>query len=318
MGKFDKKNIEDILGLTPMQEGLLFHYLEEPGSAHYFEQLCLEISGHIQKEPFENAWNRVIETNEMMRTLFRWEKVEKPVQIILSSHTLKPVYYDFTGTGPSQSNKHVEQVLIEDRARPFDLTGVPFRVTLCKIEEKKYRMIISNHHILYDGWSNGIILKEFFSAYSCLVRQKSPLRPPKNKYKAFVNQFQNRDSDAYIRQENFWRGYLNGFDTNAELPVKNKKALSTGNRGNGHYQVTLATSPGHRWEQFTQHLKITLACLLYGTWGILVQRYNNREDIVFGTTVSGRSHTVKGIEDIVGLFINTIPLRIKTTIDSPV
>ncbi|MCP5053199.1 MAG: amino acid adenylation domain-containing protein, partial [bacterium] len=112
--------------------------------------------------------------------------------------------------------------------------------------------------------------------------------------------------------------YLNGFDTNAELPVKNKKALSTGNRGNGHYQVTLVTSPGHRWEQFTQHLKITLACLLYGTWGILVQRYNNREDIVFGTTVSGRSHTVKGIEDIVGLFINTIPLRIKTTIDSPV
>ena len=90
MAKFDKKNIEDVLPLTPMQEGMLFHYLKDPGSDIYFEQLSLEIAGQIDLEHFEQEWNFVIETNEMLRAVFRWEKIEHPIQIILKKHQLQP------------------------------------------------------------------------------------------------------------------------------------------------------------------------------------------------------------------------------------
>jgi hypothetical protein len=96
MKRLDKKSIEDILALTPMQEGMLFHYLKNLGSDHYFEQLSLEISGEIDTQRFETAWNFVINTNEMLRTVFRWEKVENPVQLILKDHNLQPEYYDFS------------------------------------------------------------------------------------------------------------------------------------------------------------------------------------------------------------------------------
>jgi hypothetical protein len=95
MEKLDKRNIEDVLSLTPMQEGMLFHYLKDPQSDHYYEQLSLEISGEIDAEIFKKAWNFVIESNEMLRTIFRWEKVENMVQIILKEHKLHPGYYDF-------------------------------------------------------------------------------------------------------------------------------------------------------------------------------------------------------------------------------
>jgi hypothetical protein len=90
VGGIDKKNVKDIIALTPMQEGMLFHYLKEPGSDSYFEQLCLVISGRIDKKVFEQAWNFVIETNEMLRTSFRWEGVKNPIQIIAKQHYLKP------------------------------------------------------------------------------------------------------------------------------------------------------------------------------------------------------------------------------------
>jgi iturin family lipopeptide synthetase B len=161
----DKKNIENILALTPMQEGLLFHYLKDPGSNHYFEQLSLTISGEVEARLFEKAWNFVIENNDMLRAVFRWEKVENPVQIILKKHTLKPDYYDCSTLKGNELVEKLNVIRIADRNKKFDLMEVPFRITLCKTGPGKHEMIISNHHILYDGWSNSIILREFFNTY---------------------------------------------------------------------------------------------------------------------------------------------------------
>jgi hypothetical protein len=160
--RLDPKRIENILALTPLQEGMLFHYLKDPGSDYYFEQLTLQISGEIDVQRFEKAWNFVIETNEMLRTVFRWEKLETPIQIILKEHILHPGYYDLSGLDANEKKKKSEEIKSKDREKKLNLREVPFRVTLRRIGKDKYEMIISNHHILYDGWSNGIILKEFF------------------------------------------------------------------------------------------------------------------------------------------------------------
>ncbi|MGD2087372.1 MAG: non-ribosomal peptide synthase/polyketide synthase [Candidatus Aminicenantes bacterium] len=307
MNKLDKNNIEDILALTPMQEGMLFHYLQEPEGELYFEQLSLNVSGKIDIRRFENAWNFVIKTNEMLRVVFRWEKVENPIQIILKEYKLQPGYYDFSGGEPDEVKKRLEDLKVKDRKDKFDLREVPFRVTLCKIEKSKYEMIISNHHIIYDGWSNGRILKEFFKAYDDLSNGKALVKPVKTKFEKFVKWIQKQHTEE---RGNFWRNHLKEFDSQTELSIKRRNTKGT--IGTGKYQIRFETNLKNKLEDFVKAHKITLASVLYSSWGLLLQKYNNSDDVIFGTTVSGRSAKIKKIEEIVGLFINTIPIRIKT------
>jgi amino acid adenylation domain-containing protein len=305
--KIDRQNIEDIFALTPMQEGMLFHYLRDSQSQYYSEQLSLGITGEIDMELFKKAWNLVVETNDMLRTVFRWEKIEKPVQVILKVHNLQLEYYDISTRDAGEKKKQLEEIRVKDRGRNFDFRNVPFRVTLCKIEPGKYEMIISNHHILYDGWSNGIILKEFFSAYNDLVHGKKLTIPGKTKFKEFVKLIRAQDLN---KQEKSWEDYLRGFDTKTRLPVKTRKR--TGRTNTENYQITLTAVERKKLESFAQGYRITRAALLYTAWGVLLQKYNNSDDVIFGITVSGRSASLGGIEDMVGLFINTLPLRIQT------
>ncbi len=307
-----KENIEDILALTPVQEGMLFHYLKAPDSDLYFEQLCLQISGRIEVDLFEKAWNYVIENNEMLRTAFRWEKLEKPVQIILKNQKLKLEYFDFSGNVEEQENKGGNEKLLaeikaRDREEKFDLWQVPFRIKLCKVEKDRYEIIISNHHILYDGWSNGIILEEFSNAYFELLHQKTPLKPVKGKFKDYIRWLQNQDAE---KQDKFWKEYLEGFDTLTEISVK--RAGGKEITGSANCELKLKKDFKEKLESFTRENKITLAALLYSAYGILLQKYNNSSDVIFGTTVSGRSAKIKGIDSMIGLFINTLPLRVQS------
>ena len=307
MKKIDRKNIQDILPLTPMQEGMLFHYLKDPGSVHYSELLYLDVCGEIDLSLFEKAWNFTIQNNEMLRAVFRWETVDKPIQIILNEFHLHPEFHDFSGKSSEETQTLVEEVKTRERKIPFDLQReVPFRVVLCKLEKSRYRIIIVNHHILYDGWSSGIILTEFLDAYTGFACLKGPGKPAKTTFKEFIKWTRDRDTG---KQEEFWRDYLKGYDTHADISIK-KRGRGPGNIKKLHISFTKEMT--RESEDFVKARRTTLACLLYSAWGILLQKYNNSPDVVFGTTVSGRSAKVRGIEEMVGLFINTLPLRIRT------
>jgi tyrocidine synthetase-3 len=314
MKKLDKKSIENILALTPIQEGMLFHYLKDPEGVQYSEQLCLNISGQLDIKCFERAWDVVTEANEMLRTVFRWEKLEKPAQIILKVHKCNLYVYDLTGKNSSKKKTALEEIKAKDRQKTFDLRRVPFRVILCKIAENKYQLIISNHHILYDGWSTGIILREFFDIYHALSSGNQQVKPPaKPSFKEFIQWIRTQDK---IKQKQFWKEYLADFESPTGLPIKKRKAGEI--KGSANYSVILPGSIKNQLEIFIKEHRVTLASFFYSTWGILLQRYCNAEEVIFGTTVSGRSAPIKGIQDMVGLFINTIPLRIKPGIGEKV
>ncbi|MCU0286299.1 MAG: amino acid adenylation domain-containing protein, partial [Acidobacteria bacterium] len=306
MKPFDRKNIEDILPLTPMQEGMLFYNLKFPGGSHYFEQLTLDISGTIDFQVFKKAWDLVIETNQMLRTLFRWEGVENPMQVVLKKHEFEPVYYDLSCANDDQVKKTAAEIIADDRKIKFSLQEVPFRVMLCKIEKDKYKMIISNHHILYDGWSNGIILKEFIGYYNDIFEGKLIEIPVKTRFKEYLKWLEVKNK---IGQKEFWQDYLAGLETQSPFIIKkrsnNEIARVENFRESFHGQLKTGI------EKLVMELKITPASLLYSAWGILLQHYNSSNDVIFGTVVSGRSANVKGIEEVVGLFINTLPLRIQ-------
>ena len=308
--KLDKRNIEDMLALTPMQQGMLFHYLKQPEGDQYFEQLCLQISGVIDEAAFDRAWDHVVKANGALRTVFRWEKLNKPVQIVLKEYKTRTFKHDLTGEADGAKEKLLKQILDEDRSAGFDLREVAFRVTLCRLESNKYQMIISNHHILYDGWSTGIILKEFFEAYDCMCRN-APLKTlHKNSIKNFITYMQNEDKE---KQEQYWREYLRDFSTPTHLVSNLKKARQMPKIKKVQY--TIPQDRTQAMNSFARERKITLAALLYSAWGILLQRYTNSGDVVFGMTVSGRNVPVAGIENMAGLFMNTLPLRLANSRD---
>ena len=306
-------NIRDILALTPMQEGMLSHYLRDPDSEAFFEQMSLQITGSIDVNYFVQAWEMVIKTNEMLRTLFRWESLNKPVQIILNKHKLQWEYYDLLVIDADEAGKRLDSIKLKDREKKFDLRHVPFRVTLCKLSRNNYEMIVSNHHIIYDGWSSGIILKEFLSAYDHLADRSSQLNKnfcrAKKSFKDFITWVNAQDRN---KQKESWENYLKGFESPTGIPVKKRvrKDLVLNDTEDYHLQVSIETKS--KIGNFVKTLKVTPSAILYAAWGLLLQVYNNCDDVVFGTTVSGRPAELPGIEETVGLFINTLPLRVRT------
>ncbi|MCP4150387.1 MAG: AMP-binding protein, partial [bacterium] len=321
MNKLPKKNVEDILSLTPTQEGLLFHFLENPDDDAYFQQLCLDISGTADKALFQQTWDFIVQNNEILRTLFLWEKTTKPVQVVLKKRKISPVYIDISTEMP------LAKAAAIDKNNTFDLQDVPFRVTLCTISRHRFRMIISNHHILFDGWSTGIILHEFFKVYELLEKGLTPQPQTKGTFKEFVKRLRERDKE---KEKIFWQSYLKGIVAPTTLPIKRKYRHGNFSPGStphstphadssqkGRYPVVSTYRTGlskglrEEAEAFAKSHRLTLAGLLYTAWGIVLQRYANCDDILLGTTVSGRNAAIKGIEKMTGLFINTLPLRLQ-------
>ena len=305
--KFEKTNIEDLLPLTPMQESMLFQYLNHPQTDQYFEQLSLKLQGEIDGVVFQKAWGLVAETNEILRTVYRWDKLEHPVQVILKNRDLPIREYDFNGFPGHQRQDLISEVKAKDFREKIDLSEAPFRITLCKITPEESEMIISNHHILYDGWSNGILLNEFIETYNRLMEGREPIRPQKTKFREFIKWLGNQDK---LAQKNYWKGYLQDFHIKTQLPFDRKRNSEIFN--SGEYHLVINKQLGNQIQEYVKNQHLTLATVFYGAWGVLLQKYSNSKDVVFGTTVSGRTHHIKGINDVVGLFINTIPLRIKT------
>jgi fengycin family lipopeptide synthetase D len=308
MATINKQNVEDIFDITPLQEGLLFHYLKgDSNNSQNFEQICLNMSGKADVELITQAWNAVTRNNEMLRTVFRWKKLSKPIQITLKEYAASLLFEDLSAFPAALQEEKLLAIKKADKAKLFDLEEVPFRVTVAKFSEDRFTLIISNHSIIYDGWSNAILLKEFFTAYLSLLRGQQFQLEAKGKFKDFVKAIRKEQPE---KDRAFWSKYLGGKAEKSDLLIRSnnsKELLSTSN-----CSVQLEAGLVKQVNEFCRNNKITPAALFYATWGILLQKISNSKDVVFGTTVSGRTVDVKGIEGLVGLLINTLPLRVNS------
>ncbi len=310
--KIEKRNVEDMMGLTAMQEGMLFHYLADPDSQQYFEQFRFKLPGKIDIRRFEEAWDAVTQTNEMLRSVIRWEQLEEPVQIVLKDKKIPIRVLDFTGEKKEAIPAALDKIAIDDKNESIDLTCNPLRITLALTGNDENEMIFTFHHILYDGWSNGIVLKEFLGVYNnCLAEGEASGITGKTKYKEFIKWYQADRLQNKNKHKEFWKGCLDDFDTRTLLPYDKNKTEDI--RSVQTVREDVVSALKKQVDEFSQANNTTLAAILYTAWGILLQKYNNADDIIFGTTVSGRIPDIKGIDSMVGLFINTIPLRLKTT-----
>lgn len=304
------KNIVESYPLSPMQQGMFFHSQFAPGSGVDIEQIVWELNEVINADAFKSAWIKVAERHPVLRTNFKWEGLESAIQEVNAEITLPFIFEDLTAKNANEQKKFLDELYYSDRKKEFDLRTAPLtRVSLFKLSQNKFICVWTFHHILLDGRSFPIIINEVFHCYSrILAKEKIDLPIPKP-YGEYIKWLQNQDESKSIA---FWKQYLEGFKSPTSLNF-NKFEYQPGELTDG-YDV----HHHHLSEELTQAIigfakqnALTPYTVVLAAWTLLLHKYSGEEDIILGATRSCRKNTVEGSDDIVGLFINTLPVRIK-------
>ncbi|HEY3569257.1 MAG TPA: amino acid adenylation domain-containing protein, partial [Thermoanaerobaculia bacterium] len=302
--------VEDLYPLAPMQEGMLFHSLYTAGADLYVEQLTAELAGPLDEAAFAAAWQRVVDRHPALRTAFLWREVERPLQLVRRGVALPWRAEDWRGLPPAAQEERWRDLLAADRARGFDLGRPPLlRLTLVRLEEEVHRLIWTSHHLVFDGWCFSLLLTEVFILYQALSAGREPhLPPPPRPFRDYVAWIAGRDQ---AEAESFWRQRLRGFTSPTPVPFDHPG--TEGSQADDYFERTTALPAPLTagLEALAQRLRVTLNTLVQGAWALLLSRYSQSADVVFGAVVSGRSPELPGVESMVGLFINTLPARVE-------
>ncbi|MEH2381351.1 MAG: amino acid adenylation domain-containing protein [Nostoc sp.] len=304
------KNIESIYPLSPMQQGMLFHTLYEPESGVYLEQFCLTLSGNLDIIVLQQACLRVVKRHPVLRTLVVWEKQEEPLQVVCKQVELPWQNYDWRSLSATEQQERLEAFLQADRVQGFVLDKAPLmRFTLIQIADDTYEFVWSFHHLLIDGWSWPILCKEVFVFYNALLKGNYLYLNTPRPYRYYINWLQQQDLKA---AETFWGQQLHGFTSPTRLLLDRGEAHNLQQPKTYHEQhCYLSATITAALQSQAQQYHLTLSTFVQAAWALLLSRYTDESEVVFGATVSGRPPTLSGVESMVGLFINTLPVRVK-------
>ncbi|URJ76054.1 amino acid adenylation domain-containing protein [Bacillus velezensis] len=298
--------IQDIYPLSFMQEGMLFHSLLDHDSRAYFEQAVFTISGKLDRERFQKSIDTVFERYDIFRTTFIHKNVAKPRQVVLKNRPSRVQFHDISHLDEKAQDKYADRFRKEDKDKGFDLQSDPLmRVSILKKAPERYVCIWSHHHIVMDGWCFGIVMKEFLMIYQSLGDGRLPSLEPVQPYGKYIKWLMKQDRKE---AEIFWKTRLADLEQTASLPKKSAEP-------NGQLEqavFTISEEQTNELKNIAARAGATLNTVFQALWGILLQRVSRCDDAVFGSVVSGRPSDLAGVEKMVGLFINTIPVRVKS------
>ncbi|NPU93703.1 MAG: amino acid adenylation domain-containing protein, partial [Gammaproteobacteria bacterium] len=314
--------VENVYPLSPVQEGMLFHSLYEPGSWVYFDQLIVPINGAVNETALFDAWRLVVARHQILRTGFIWDGLAQPLQIVMEKIDLDIHRYDWRKLDVTSAQEKFERYLIDDRNLGFNFKrpGV-LRLSWIAMPGDEHRLLWSFHHILLDGWSMPLVFGELFTAYEALAHGRTPEWPAAPRYQDFIGWMLVQDR---AKAQAFWREYLKGFTAATPIPVKNSAAIAAHRARSGdaasryrEQEIRISGTLLDGLQQLAKQHRLTLNHVMQGVWAVLLQRYSGENDVLFGTTVSGRPAELPGIENMVGMFINTLPLRMRVDRHAP-
>ncbi|OBK67251.1 non-ribosomal peptide synthetase [Mycobacterium colombiense] len=287
--------IADVLPLTPLQQGLLFHTgTAQGGEDLYAVQLDISVMGAVDPERLREAVHTVITRHPNVVASFS-EDFGEPVQVMTTDPVLAWQYVELDTDGDIA--EQVERLSTAERIAVCDLAGQPpFRAALIRTAENTYRFVLTNHHIVLDGWSKPVLLQEIFASYFG-VRLPAPVP-----YRSFITWLSEQDRAA---AQAAWREVLEGFDTPTLVGPSGRMAL--GPRGVAEFHVSAETS--RLLGELARSCRTTVSTVLQAAWAQLLMWLTGQHDVVFGTAVSGRPTELAGSEAMVGLLINTVPVR---------
>ncbi|MBL3660357.1 AMP-binding protein, partial [Pseudomonas syringae pv. actinidiae] len=285
--------IEDVYPLSPMQQGMLFHSLFNAGAGNYINQMRVNISG-LDVPRFHNAWQSAVNNHEVLRSCFVSQS-EQSLQVVQRQVTLPFVELDARGKPESWLDDWAQA----DRQQGFDLAQGPLlRLAVLRTADDRWQLIYTSHHILMDGWSSSRLLGEVLQRYSGQM-------PPKQagRYRDYIQWLQDQDADI---SERFWTAELAELDEPTRLLQAVK--TSTDQQGYGDYIQLIDADGTRRLSEFAREQHVTLNTLVQSAWLLLLQRYTGQSSVTFGATVAGRPAELPGVEEQLGLFINTLPV----------
>ncbi|MCS7571874.1 non-ribosomal peptide synthase/polyketide synthase [Pseudomonas aeruginosa] len=289
--------IEDIYPLSPMQHGMLFHSLYEQASGDYLNQLRVDVHG-LDPARFRAAWQAALDSHDILRAGFLWQgDLEQPLQVIHKHLELPFAEHDWRGR--EALAEALDELAASERRRGFELEQAPLlRLVLVRMDEERYHLVYTHHHILLDGWSSAQLLGEVLARYTGEQAERTGGR-----YRDYITWLQAQDKRV---SEAFWKEQL------AELlePTRLAQAVAAEREqvGSGQFQRSLPPARTARLKTFAQRHAVTLNTLVQAAWSLLLQRYTGQDTVVFGATVAGRPAELAGIERQIGLFINTLPV----------
>lgn len=308
----DKANLKDIYPLSPMQEGMLFHALYDKDSSAYIEQLSYRMAGDLDVGLFHRSWDELFQRHDILRTVFVHEKTSRPLQVVLKHSQVSFYFEDLRSKSPDQREERLAEYRLRERGRSFDLAqDVLLRVAVFQLEKDRYEVIRTHHHVLMDAWSSGILLKELLEIYQALREGHSPCLPEVVSYSKYIQWLEGRESDV---SERYWSTYLEGYDGVATIPPLR---FYEGDMGYEPAELAfdLDVKQTRQLEDLAVRYQATMSTMIKTVWGVLLGRYNNKRDVVFGSVVSGRPPQVIGVDQMVGLFINSVPVRVRSAPD---
>lgn len=307
-----KENIESIYPLSPMQEGMLFHSLTDKDSTAYFEQYQCTYEGDFDVAAYQQAWARVTERHPILRTLVMWKRKDKSLQVVRKQVELEWDVQDWRALPPDQIQQKLAAFLLADRARGFDLTKAPLmRFALFRLADKAYRFVWSFHHLLLDGWSGALLSNEVFAFYQA-ARDQSALQLKRARpYQDYIAWLQKQD---LTKAQAFWRKRLEGFSSPTPLYAARAASPDAAVRYDRR-TIHLSDAATTALKSLARRHQLTLNTVVQGGWALLLSRYSGEDDVVFGATVSGRPADLDGVEEMIGLFINTLPVRVRVPAD---
>lgn len=303
-------HVEDIYPLSPMQEGMLFHALYAPSSAAYFMQISYRLRGKLQVSRVKESLQVLTDRHEVLRTAFIHEGLDRPLQVVLADRRLDVYFEDIqVMAAEAEIDAYIREFKEKDRRRRFDLDrGRLMRISIIRLTESEYEFIWSFHHILMDGWCTGILIREYFQIYQTLLEGKMLRLPPVKPYRAYIEWIEQQDRE---KSREYWRSYLQDYSQAVGISRINRVKNSKGDYKNEQLVDTLTEKMTADLNTLSARNLVTLNTTLQAAWGILLGKYNGKRDVVFGVAVSGRPAEVEGVETMVGLFTNTIPVRLR-------
>ncbi|MEU9609745.1 amino acid adenylation domain-containing protein [Streptomyces sp. NPDC048057] len=302
--------VADVLPLAPLQEGLLFHALfEQEGPDVYNTQLAFDLDGRVDVDALRAAGRALLERHPNLRAGFHHRDRGRPVQVVPLRAELPWEYVDLTHLTPAEGEARAAELIGADQLRRFDLAVPPLlRFTVFGLPGDRTKVVFTSHHILLDGWSTPLLAGELFELYA--AGGDGSALPKVRPYRDYLAWLAGQDRQA---AEDVWRRVLAGAEPCLLAPS-----------GDPHAAVLPAQRTARATAEDTEALTafarrhgLTLNTVVQGAWAVLLGRLTGRDDVVFGATVSGRPPEVPGVESMVGLFINTLPVRVRLAAEQP-
>ena len=341
---FDPAGIEDLYPLSPLQQGMLLHSLAAPGAGVYCQQLDWRLRGDLDTAAFLAAWRHLARRHAVLRSSLLWEGLETPLQAVHRHVELPWQEHDWRHLPPHRQEEELAALRAADRARGFDAARPPLlRLTLVRLDDHEHRFLWTHHHLLLDGWSLQILHAELLAAYDALSPHPRPLShplPPPGRGAPPPTQDQDfplsravgggwergsggegpprpyRDYIAWLAAQDrgaaeaFWRGALAGISAPPDL-------ARAGGGAKREARLTLPAAASASLASWARRRQLTLSTLAQAAWAVLLARGSGEADVLFGVTTSGRPTALPGADSMVGLLINTLPLRVRVEAGAP-